>query len=78
MNDRTNIVTKDPKTENINFYQLRRKVWPKVLKLCTNPKTCEWRAKAIPICFTKVNVIMMCHVSRESSLFLLPLMKNFL
>ena len=57
-NRRSNIFTKNPKTlELLPFYRLYTKPWPKIRNLWVNPKKCERRKKAIPIRFTKVNII---------------------
>ena len=57
-NNRSNIFTENPKTlEILPFHQLYTKAWPKMRNLRVNPKKCERRKKAIPMRFTKVNVI---------------------
>ena len=58
MNSRLNIVTENPKTENISFLLI---IYKSVTKNPTssNESQEKWAAeKAIPIRFTKVNVII--------------------
>ena len=63
-NNRANIVTENPKTlKTLPLYQLYTKAWPKIRKLWANPKKCQRRKKAIPIRFTKVNVVNICRPS---------------